>query len=165
MDDVNYKIIQTKEIILNSFNSGDVKGIASNYAKEAKMFPPNSTEIQGINRIAAFWRITIKNGVKRADLDSIRIWESGSTAFEIGKYCLYQDNGKLADFGDYIAIWRNKNDIWKLYLHQWISCNSTDFNEKLNIQINEEILKECEFSSIGCSYISSDGIKCKTCLY
>lgn len=158
------KIIQSKEKILEAFNKGDAEGVAMNYFKEAKLFPPNSNLVQGMEKIKSFWKIAMYKGIKKAELETINIEASGTTAFEVGNYKLFLENGQIADFGEYVAIWRNKDDGWKLYLHQWNSENPAGVGENLNIQLNEAIINECEISNIGCSFINFYSVKCEKCL-
>jgi ketosteroid isomerase-like protein len=39
----------------------------------------------------------------------------GDTAYEVGKYTLSGDSGKVNDRGKYIVIWRKVGGQWKLY--------------------------------------------------
>ena len=164
LESVKNTIIQSKEKILEAFNRGDAKGVAMNYFKEAKFFPPNGNVVQGMEKIKSFWKISMYKGIKKAELETINIEATGTTAFEIGNYKLFLENGQITDFGEYVAIWRNKDDHWKLYLHQWNSENPADVSENPNIQLNEVIINECEISNIGCSYINFNSAKCEKCL-
>ena len=121
MEMVKESIMKCKEGILEALNRGDYKGVVSSYVNEAKFFPPNRNAVQGVDRIEAFWRIIMSRGIKKAEFETINIKATGATAFDIGNYLLFLENGQIADFGEYVAIWRKKDDGWKLYLHQWNS--------------------------------------------
>lgn len=160
---VKNSIIQYKKQILEAFNNGDINGVAMSYAKDAMFFPPNSNALKGLDKIEVFWKSFLDRGIKKIELETINIATSGSTAFETGNYLLFLENGQLADFGDYVAIWRKKVGEWKLYLHLWNSDISADIDIDQNIHINEALKNDCELIDIGCSYINFNSVKCEKC--
>lgn len=157
MESVKDSIIQSGGKILLAFNRGDAKEVARNYFKEAKLLFLSSDVVQGMEEIEAYWKIVMNRGIKIVKLETTGTEVSGATALEVGKYELFLENGHVADIGEYVAIWRNKNDKWKLYFHQWNSNNQV--NENPSIQINK-----CELSSER-SYINFKSIKSDRCLY
>ena len=116
-------IMQCNENFLKAFNNGDAKGVAMNYVIEAKLLPPNSDVIQGLDGIEAFWRGAMDMGLKKAELETILAEGHDNTAIEEGRYKLFLENGQMADHGKYIVIWRKTDEGWKLDLDIWNSSN------------------------------------------
>jgi uncharacterized protein (TIGR02246 family) len=126
MENVKDAITQSNEKFMDAFNNGDAKGVALSYVKEAKLLPPNSDVIQGLEGIEAFWKGAMDMGIKKAELETIQVEGYGDTAIEEGRYKLFLENGQMADQGKYIIIWRNVNGDWKLDLDIWNSSNPLD---------------------------------------
>ena len=139
MENVKKAITQRKEKILEAFFNGDAKGVAMNYAENAKFFPLNRNVVQGLDRIEAFWRIIMKKGIIKAEFKTKNVGVSGATAIEIGNYSLFLENEQIADIGEYVAIWQNIDGEWMLYLQQWDSKTLADINDNLNIEIRKAI--------------------------
>ena len=123
MKNVKDAIIKCNEKFLEAFNNGNAKGVAMNYINDAKLFPPNSDEIQGLEGIEAFWKGAMDMGIKTAKLETVKAEGFGDTAIEEGRYKLFLENGQMADHGKYIVIWRKTDDVWKLDLDIWNSSN------------------------------------------
>ena len=123
MEDVKDAIIQCNDRFLDAFNNGNAKGVAMNYVDEAKLLPPNSDAVQGIENIEAFWQGAMNMGIKTAKLETLQAEGYGNTAIEEGRYKLYLENGQMADHGKYIVIWRKTDEGWKLDLDIWNSSN------------------------------------------
>ena len=123
MKNVKDAIIQCNEKFLEAFNNGNAKGVAMNYAKNAKLFPPNSDVIQGLENIEAFWQGAMNMGIKTAKLETVNAEGIENKVIEEGRYKLFIENGQEVDQGKYIVIWEKSDETWKLYLDIWNSSN------------------------------------------
>ena len=123
MENVKDAIIQSNEKFLEEFNNGNAKGVALKYSKEAKLFPPNSDVVQGLENIEAFWQGAINMGIKSAKLETVKAEGFENTAIEEGRYKLFLENGQMADHGKYIVIWKKTDEGWKLDQDIWNSSN------------------------------------------
>jgi ketosteroid isomerase-like protein len=123
MENVKDAIMQSNKRFLDAFNNGNAKGVALKYVEKAKLLPPNSNVIQGLEGIEAFWKGAMDMGLKKAELETILAEEHGNTAIEEGRYKLFLENGQIADNGKYIVIWRKAGDSWKMDLDIWNSSN------------------------------------------
>ena len=154
MKSVKKLIIQSKSKILLAFNRRDAKGVAQNYFKEAKLFITSRDVVQGTEKIEAYWKTAMDKGIKIIQLETSGSGAFGATVLEVGKYKLSQKNGRLTIIGDYLAIWRKKDDELKLYFHQ-LSLEKRVENS--SIQINKREIRH--------SYVASKIVKSNKCLY
>jgi len=119
--DVTNEIAPCYEKFIKAFNNGNAKGVAMNYAENAKIMPTNSDVIQGLEGIEAFWKGAMDMGLKKAEIEIIQAEGLGDTAIDEGRYKLFLGNGQMADQGKYIVIWRKVKDSWKMDLDIWNS--------------------------------------------
>ena len=121
--DVTAFIVECNKGFLESFNNGDAKGVAMKYVENAKLLPPNSDVITGLDGIETFWKGAMDMGLKKAELETVKAEGFGGTAIEEGRYKLFLENGQIADQGKFIVIWRNVNGTCKMDLDIWNSSN------------------------------------------
>lgn len=98
---------------------GDAAGIASLYTGTAKLLPPNSKVVSGQKAIMEYWKGAIDSGFKAIKLTAVEVETHGDTAYEMGKYTVPGEAGKVLDAGDYIVIWKHANGHWKMYRDIW----------------------------------------------
>jgi uncharacterized protein (TIGR02246 family) len=98
---------------------GDAAGIASLYTGTAKLLPPNSQVVSGQKAITEYWKGAIDSGFKAIKLTSVEVEAHGDTAYEVGKYTVPGEGGKVLDAGDYVIIWKSTNGHWKMHRDIW----------------------------------------------
>jgi uncharacterized protein (TIGR02246 family) len=98
---------------------GDAAGIASLYTGTAKLLPPNSEVVSGQKAITEYWKGAMDSGFKAIKLTAVEVEAHGDTAYEVGKYTVPGEQGKVLDAGDYIVIWKRANDQWKMHRDIW----------------------------------------------
>jgi uncharacterized protein (TIGR02246 family) len=98
---------------------GDAAGIASLYTGDAKLLPPNSKVVSGRKAITNYWQGAIDSGFKAITLTAVEVEAHGDTAYEVGKYAVPGQGGKILDSGDYLVIWKRANGQWKLHRDIW----------------------------------------------
>lgn len=117
MEDVRQAIEQAVQKFIEAFKRGDAAAVASLYAEDAKLLPPNQRTARGREAIRQFWQGVMDMGVKEADIEIQEVEAQGDTAYEVGRYTLtiQQGNGERAsDAGKYVVIWKRQGDGWKL---------------------------------------------------
>jgi ketosteroid isomerase-like protein len=105
---------------MDAFKKGDSAAIASMYASDALMLPPNSEPVKGTG-IAENWGAFIRMGIKDFKLITDDVSGNESQLAETGRYELYGDGNKLIDKGKYVVVWQPANGGWKLHRDIWNS--------------------------------------------
>lgn len=99
---------------------GDSVALASHYASDAVVMPPNSEAVKG-NDIVGLWGGAVRMGVKDLKLDITDITGSGDLYAETGNYEMFGADNKSLDKGKYVAVWKKENGNWKMYRDIWNS--------------------------------------------
>ena len=102
-----------------SISRGDAAGVASAYTENGKLLPANGHVVSGRKSIMQFWQDAIDSGLKAIKLTSVEVEAHGDTAYEVGKYTVPGEGGKVYDAGDYIVIWKRVNGQWRLHRDIW----------------------------------------------
>ncbi len=64
-------------------------------------------------------------GLTEAWLETVELEWHGNTALEVGRYMLVAGEGRVADTGNYVAIWKYRGVAWQLHRSIWsTSCPS-----------------------------------------
>jgi ketosteroid isomerase-like protein len=103
-----------------AFRKGDSAAVASFYASDGWMLPPNSEPIKGEGIVGA-WGSFIRMGVKDLKLMTDEILGNQDQLTEIGRYEIVDNQDKVVDSGKYIVVWKPVNGTWKLYRDMWSS--------------------------------------------
>ena len=103
-----------------SFKKGDSAAIASYYADDAWMLPPNSEPVKGAG-IVSLWGSFIGMGFKDLKLMTDEVSGNQDQLAETGHYELYGADNKMMDKGKYVVVWKPVNGGWKLYRDIWNS--------------------------------------------
>jgi uncharacterized protein (TIGR02246 family) len=91
----------------------DVAAMASAYAEDARMLPPNAPMAEGRNAIRQVLQAFVDTGAKSLDLQSIDVLEDGALVVDIGRYVLgIQPPGAdpIQDEGKYLVAFRRQSD-------------------------------------------------------
>lgn len=99
---------------------GDSIALASHYASDAVVMPPNSEAVKG-NNIAGLWGGALRMGVKDFKLTITDITGGGNLYVETGNYEVFGADNKSLDKGKYVAVWKKENGNWKMYRDIWNS--------------------------------------------
>lgn len=113
--DVTSEIAETNNAIMAAYESGDVNGLASFYAADAKLFPANSGVIEGPQAITGFFSAVMNMGIKKIKFEAVSAQSYGNIAIEEGKYTLYAPGDYVADQGKYIVTWKKEEGKWKVH--------------------------------------------------
>ncbi|ESW92513.1 SgcJ/EcaC family oxidoreductase [Mesorhizobium sp. C280B] len=108
---------------MKSLNSKDAAGVASHYAEDATVLPPNAMRVDGRNNIQKFWQGIIDYGVSDLKLTTVEVVESGDFAFEQGAFSFKmpgKDSKQVDGAGKSIVVWKKaQNGNWELYRDIW----------------------------------------------
>jgi uncharacterized protein (TIGR02246 family) len=96
-----------------AFNAKDAAKIASLYAEDAVVMPPNQPIVKGRANIEAHWKGEIQQGGTNMKLNPVESAISGSQAFEVGTSTMTLPGGQT-DRGKYVAILKRAGNEWKM---------------------------------------------------
>ena len=99
---------------------GDSVALASHYASDAIVMPPNSEMIKGSD-IMSFWGSVIRMGVKDLKLNITNIDGDGDVYAESGTLEIFGADNTSLDKAKYVVVWKKENGDWKMYRDIWNS--------------------------------------------
>jgi len=117
--DVKSSIQEGNRQFMAAFAEGDAARIAGLYAVGAQLLPPHSDFVKGADAIRNFWQGAMKMGIGEAKLETIEVEVGVDTAIELGRFTLVLKDGRVADAGKYLVIWKQQGGAWKLYRDIW----------------------------------------------
>lgn len=95
------------------FEAGDMEGLMSLYAEDARLLPPNGEMVQGHDAIRGDFQ-AMKDAGLSGTLETIEAMAAGDLGYRVGAYTLTTPDGALADKGKYIETWRKVGGEWKI---------------------------------------------------
>jgi ketosteroid isomerase-like protein len=105
---------------LNQAFQGAVAGRDSNllatfYADDARLLPPNAPMLQGRDAIRGFWAQFISDTSFSVSIQSmdVLVANSGDMAVDVGSYSSRMPGG-TQDTGKYVTVMRKVGDEWKI---------------------------------------------------
>ena len=105
------------------FTDGAVKKdaalIAGAYTVDAEAFPPNSGVVKGRPALQKLWQSVLDSGIAGIELKTIEVESAGSFAYETGTYSMKTKDGKVADHGKYVVVWKQVDGQWLLHRDIW----------------------------------------------
>jgi len=103
-----------------AFNAGDAAAVATLYAQDGVLHPPNSAPVDGQANIEAFWAKGLENGGS-IELTTDDMYAMGDAAAETGMWVLTGADGSHADHGHYTLIYKMVDGKWKIASDMWNS--------------------------------------------
>jgi ketosteroid isomerase-like protein len=104
-----------------TFSAAVAAGDTAKIAEDAQAFPPNSTRADGRAAIQKMWADFLATGVKKIDLKTLEVEQSGDYAYEVGTYSISGEADKHLDHGKYVVVWKRVGGQWKLFRDIWNS--------------------------------------------
>ena len=105
-------------------NEGDAEALASLYADDALLLPPDHEPIHGRKAIVEFWRQGTDEGL---EVSPLRLEVNGDVAYMVGRYRLPPTEEEAADSGQYVLCLKRQADgAWKLTADIWNGSGGTD---------------------------------------
>jgi uncharacterized protein (TIGR02246 family) len=117
--DYRSAIAAANQQFVEAFRRGDAGAVASLYTADGQLLPPHCGILTGREAIRAFWQGVLDTGLKEITLQTIEAKASGHFAVEIGRYTFLGADGRVADAGKYVVIWRRDLENWLLHQDIW----------------------------------------------
>ena len=106
---------------MEAFRRQDAAGLASVYAEQGALLPPNAAPVHGRQAIQQVWHGAFQAGLVGCRIETLDVESAGDVAIEEGRYTLYASDDRIADEGKYIQIWKREAGQWKSYRDIWNS--------------------------------------------
>jgi uncharacterized protein (TIGR02246 family) len=98
-------------------NRGDAETLASLYADDAMLLPPDHEPIRGRQAIGDFWRQGTDEGLR---VTTLTVEVDGNIGYLVGRYNLPSTDEEPADSGKYVmCLKRQRDGSWKLTADIW----------------------------------------------
>ena len=98
-------------------NQGDADALASLYADDAVLLPPDHEPVRGRAAIGDFWRQGTDEGL---EVTTLTVEVDGDLGYLVGRYHLPATDEEPADSGKYVmCLKRQRDGAWKLTADIW----------------------------------------------
>ena len=98
-------------------NQGDADALASLYADDAVLLPPDHEPVRGRAAIGDFWRKGTDEGL---EVTTLAVEVDGDLGYLVGRYHLPATDEEPADSGKYVmCLKRQRDGAWKLTADIW----------------------------------------------
>jgi uncharacterized protein (TIGR02246 family) len=104
-----------------AWNSKNADAAVALYTATATVLPPNGPTATGTQALLEFWKGGLAGAPGPVKLTTTEVEAHGDTAHEVGTYVISTADGKVADKGKYIVIWKRDGGQWKLHRDMWSS--------------------------------------------
>ena len=109
---------------VDASNKGDVTTLASLYAEDAMLLPPDHEPIQGREAIRAFWKQGTDEGL---EVTNLAVEVDGNLGYLVGQYHLPATDEEPADSGKYVmCLKRQRDGSWKVTADIWNQSSDAD---------------------------------------
>ncbi len=109
--DMNEDIKDAKKPWVAAYNRGDLAGVASLYAENATMLPPNMDEVRGREAIQQFIAAYREQfGVQGITLELVEVDSDGDLGYHMGRYSM-RPGGEM---GMYLVVFKRLGGEWKI---------------------------------------------------
>jgi uncharacterized protein (TIGR02246 family) len=102
---------------VDASNQGDADALASLYADDAVLLPPDHEPVRGRAAIGEFWRQGTDEGL---EVTTLTVEADGDLGYLVGRYHLPATGEEPADSGKYVmCLKRQRDGAWKLTADIW----------------------------------------------
>lgn len=109
---------------VDASNQGDADALASLYADDAVLLPPDHEPVRGRAAIGDFWRQGTDEGL---EVSTLTVEVDGSLGYLVGRYHLPATDEEPADSGKYVmCLKRQRDGAWKLTADIWNRSGGAD---------------------------------------
>lgn len=108
-----------KKFFIDAAPKGDAALLATVYTDDAIAYPANAEAVKGRAALQAMWKAVFDSGITGFELATEEVEASGDMAWETGTYSMTLKDGKVADRGKYVVIWKRVKGEWKLHRDIW----------------------------------------------
>src|SRR5215211_8292347 len=108
-------------------NEGDADALASLYADDAVLLPPDHEPVRGRAAIGDFWRQGTDEGL---EVTTLTVEVDGNLGYLVGRYHLPATDEEPADSGKYVmCLKRQRDGGWKLTADIWNRSGEAEDDE------------------------------------
>ncbi len=102
---------------VDASNQGDADALASLYADDAVLLPPDHEPVRGRTAIGEFWSQGTDEGL---EVTTLTVEVDGDLGYLVGRYHLPATDEEPADSGKYVmCLKRQRDGVWKLTADIW----------------------------------------------
>src|SRR5262249_54539870 len=105
----------------DAFSRRDAAAIGLLYAEDGQVFPPTAPPLEGREAIVAMWQGVLALPIASLQRQTTEVGSSEDSAWETGRYTMTGNDGKPAETGKYVIIWKHDEAGWKIYRDIWNS--------------------------------------------
>jgi ketosteroid isomerase-like protein len=105
---------------LSALNAGDIETLATMYAENCRVLPPNAEMVSGRSGAQQVFGAMNEAGLT-GGLETVEAFAAGDLAYHLGKYTIFAPDGSAADRGKFIEIWRQVSGEWLISSDIWNS--------------------------------------------
>src|SRR6185295_17240107 len=109
---------------VDASNHGDADALASLYADDAVLLPPDHEPVRGRAAIGDFWRQGTDEGL---EVTTLTVEVDGDLGYLVGRYHLPATDEEPADSGKYVMCLKRQQDgSWKVTADIWNQSSDAD---------------------------------------
>ena len=108
-------IDEANQSLSDFLKKGDSTAFAGLYCSDAKVMAPEGPAVVGRDAIKSTIGYFYNIGLTGMNLKTSDVWGSEALIGEEGTYSLSMSDGKEADHGKYIVLWKMEDGKWKLF--------------------------------------------------
>ncbi len=121
IDSARAHIIKMNESYSERFMTNDTAYYISRYCKDAQVYSPGMPAVVGRDSIINFFYQNATNKEAKIELPAGNIYGNEELVVEEGTYNFPDGKGGSFDQGKFIAIWKQEDEVWKLFREIWNS--------------------------------------------
>jgi len=119
--EVRASIDASNKQFMDAFSRRDAASIGLLYAEDGQALPPGAPPLDGREAIAAMWQSVLALPIATIQLQTVDLGVGDEEAWESGRYAMVGNDGKPAESGKYLVIWKHDEAGWKIYRDIWNS--------------------------------------------
>lgn len=108
-------IVERTHIFEQGMANGNAAQVASCYTEDAEFMAPGGPAVQGRANIEATMVQYIQQGFTEYNVTSTIVYSNIGVVGVQAAYTLSQPGGKNKDIGKSIQLWKQENDVWKIF--------------------------------------------------
>ena len=110
-----------RDVVQARLDTRDPATIATLYAENGSVLPPNGDIVKGRAAIEAFWVEFLSSGIS-VNVTDTNVHASGDVGYKVGTYTIASAYGELLDEGKYVEVWHYMDGKWQM-MYDMFSSN------------------------------------------
>lgn len=102
-----------RDVVQARLDTRDPATIATLYAENGSVLPPNGDIVKGRAAIEAFWVEFLSSGIS-INVTDTNVNASGDVGYKTGTYTIASAYGELLDDGKYVEVWHHMDGKWQM---------------------------------------------------